>query len=224
MKNNANTLFTPAALLIEFGLIIPVLLKLTGVKTAELGLNIKNVKPGLILSLKWFLWAMALDYAYRILQAFPNIKSFSGYHWDIFKYFSEGWYHLFTIFLIPVLWEEIFTRGLFFAYLSKLGLDRQFRAGFIKLDQTIFISALLFSLLHLNLFFTYGRPGIRNPGDAAYALIVFLGAFIVGYLLGFIRKKTDSLFWPIALHTISNFGDWAIASMLPIILVNFLPK
>lgn len=220
ISSNANSLILPVSLLLQFGILLPVLLKITKTKLSELGLNVKNLKSGFLMSLKYFLWLIVLDLIFTFIQAYSSYKSFEPvYHWSILKIFSEGWSQFFSIMTYTVLWQEIIPRGLLFVFLLKLGFDRQFNIKFFKINQAIFFSALYFSLMHLKNFFA-----IRSPGEIIYAFAYLFGALIVGYMLGLIRKKTGSLMWPVLLHSFNNFGEWTLTTMIPIILINQIPK
>lgn len=219
LEKDAIGLFRPAILLLQMGIILPILLKATNIKVNELGLNLNNIKKGFVLAIKYFLWIIILGYIMAFIQAYPSYSSFEPRQWRVLRFIDEGWYQFSSILITPVIWEEIISRGFFFAYLTKLGFHKQYNLKRIKVDKTILITAIFFSLTHLGNFI-----GVTALPQIIYAIIYILGAIIVGYMLGLIRKKTDSLFWPIILHTVANFGEWVVKIMIPIALVNNIPK
>lgn len=218
IKNDANGLIQPTIILIQFGIILPLLLKVTGIKLRDLGLNFKNFKLGLFLSIKYFLWIIILGTLITYLQAVTNYGLFTVRNWPILRFVDFAFHEFISILISPVLWQEIIPRGLFIVFLLKEGFDKEIKIKFVRINKAIFISSVLFALMHLDNYLY-----IESIQGYIYNTFIIIGSLLVGYILGYIRYKTNSLFWPIIMHTLANYLEWVVKILIPLILVNQLP-
>lgn len=95
--------------------------------------------------------------------------------------------------ILPPLVEEIIFRGLIFGYLKKAG------ACFIAAN---LIQAILFGIYHMN-------------------LVQGIYAAVLGFLLGYLAWRYESLIAPMVLHAFFNFFGTAIAELESNILPEF---
>ncbi len=107
---------------------------------------------------------LGVDMSSLILEEYPN-----GYQWYHFMLDTI------KLAIVPAFCEELLFRGLI--------LDRLSRFGRAK---AIFISALLFSLMH------------QNPAQMLYT-------FILGLVLGYMFFESGSIWGGIILHFVNNF-------------------
>jgi len=213
IDEGAQGLIVPCALILRFGILLPVLLKITGMAFGDLGLNAKNLKTGFYASVHYFLWILLLGYAVSLAQAYPFQASGEPRHWSALRFVDVGFHQFVDILLFTALWEETMTRGFVLAYLERAGLDQPW--GRFKLNKALLFSSLFFGLMHVQNFW-----GARSPEQIAFALVYIAGSVLVGYMLALVRKKAGSLFWPILMHTLANFGEWAIAFLIPMVMGN----
>ena len=217
-NNDALGLIEPSILLVQYGILLPLLLKITKVKFNDIGVKFKNLKYGFSLSMKYFLWIIILGTAVAFIMAYPTYSSFEPRHWTILRFVDEGWSHFRSILLITALWEEVIIRGLFLSYLFRIGLDESFTVKGICINKALIITSVGFSLMHVQNFI-----GVNSLSDVIYMVVYLFGAVIVGYMLAIIRKKSDSLFWPIMMHALANYFEWVVTILIPILLVNKFP-
>lgn len=107
---------------------------------------------------------MGMDMSSLLIEEYPN-----GYQWYHFVLDTI------KLAIVPAFCEELLFRGLI--------LDRLSRFGRAK---AIFISALLFGLMH------------QNPGQIFYT-------FILGLILGYMFFESGSIWGGIILHFVNNF-------------------
>lgn len=91
---------------------------------------------------------------------------------------SVGWLfvNLLVCGILPGICEELLFRGMIFQ-----GLKERFSSL-----QSIFLSAILFALIH-------------------QSVMQFIYPFILGCILAFVMEKTNNLLYPILIHTFNNF-------------------
>lgn len=144
--------------------------------------------------------------------------TFTVRNWPILRFIDLAVHEFLSILISTVLWQEIISRGLFLAILLKEGFDKEIKIKFFRVNKAVFISSIFFGLMHVNnyIFITSLQGHIYNT-------FIIIGSILVGYIFGYIRNKTDSLFWPIMMHTIANFAEWIVKILIPLILVNQLP-
>jgi len=131
---------------------------------------------GIILMILWMVWN----------NLNPVNKGSSYYPYDNFRMFHLV---ILSFSFAPIL-QELAFRGVIQTYLGSLSKYR-FKILRITLSLPVLLSALLFSLIHLNSFTQYTVMGISGT---------LLVTFSIGIFLGFQFEKTRNIFIPILGH------------------------
>lgn len=100
--------------------------------------------------------------------------------------------------LFSGLGEEIAYRAIPMAIMKKImGENTEIIVkGGIKIDIAVLISAVLFGIGHIS--FRFGSPGVSVP------LLTIISATAVGIVLGYAYKKTNSIWYCMCIHGVSN--------------------
>jgi membrane protease YdiL (CAAX protease family) len=93
--------------------------------------------------------------------------------------------------------EEIFLRGLIQSYLSPLG-SRRVNIFNLRISLPVFVSAVLFGLMHLGLLGT----GVQT----AVVFVVVIFSFGLGLVAGYYRERSGSLLPAVLVHMFGNIG------------------
>jgi len=110
----------------------------------------------------------------------------------LFSLQKSIYFHLIGIFFAPVM-EEMLFRGVVFSAVEG------------SFEKKVIITSLLFSLYHIKNIF------VLRPFALGYQMIY---AFFFSIPICFIAFKTQSLFWPIALHSINNMFAATISNRM----------
>ncbi|MBU0519948.1 CPBP family intramembrane metalloprotease [bacterium] len=102
--------------------------------------------------------------------------------------------------------EEALTRGVVIGYLAPFQ-GKGFKAFGMWISYPIIISAVFFSLMHIN-------PVIMEMGLPRMFNIVFF-AFVLSILAGYYREKTGSLLPAVLIHSMFNAGGTLVGYILP---------
>jgi uncharacterized protein len=145
----------------------------------------KQIKP--LLLPKWAVWkqlfwivpvGIAASLLVNYLVSNVNIALFErdSSYYEYYKIYEPAWtVMVYSIAIMPALFEELAYRGVLYQYLGE----------FLDEDMVVVLTAFIFALAHL------------SP-------VSILWIFPFGLLLGWLRKKYNTLWLGVALHFIFN--------------------
>lgn len=143
-----------------------------------------------------------------LASLFPDVidltqKQAIGFQNVVQRYEMIAAYVTLTI-LAPIA-EELLFRGYLFGKVRKV----------VSAKVTIFLTALLFSSLHL--------VGFLANGDFQLQWNVMIDTFILAIGLGLLREYTGSIWAGVLVHTIKNTIAFFVLFILPLMNVNIMP-
>jgi len=97
---------------------------------------------------------------------------------------------VFGIWILSSVSEEIEVRGLYQTLLKKLQNYK-----FLKLTLSVWLSGLIFGLLHISVY---------EAGNLAFTLQIMSSATALGLLAAYYREKSKSIYIPILVHMLAN--------------------
>jgi len=139
---------------------------------------------------KVILWSIFISLIWFGIQLILNIKSY-GYHF----YWNKNIGDWVNIFLIVGITEEIMFRGFI------LGKLREW----MNFGKANIIQAVLFALIHIPYWIVFSKENFATGSIIEYLLSIG-SVFVIGLIMGYLTKKTNSL-WPAILS--HSFGDLA---------------
>ncbi len=136
--------------------------------------------------------AGSLGFGWRSVGIVAVLFTIYGY---LIGGYSGGAENIAFQFTMPSIVEEIAYRGILLGLLNQV-FPRNWKLGKAHIGWGVVITSILFGLLH----------GLRV--DAHFAItfnwppIILTG--VIGFILGWVRERTDSLVFPIILHILIN--------------------
>jgi membrane protease YdiL (CAAX protease family) len=174
---------------------------LSGLKFKDIGLAKSHLKAGVLLALK-----LTIIYSLFLLVIFLIDRSL----------FKDSRYHhpigtaLYAVLLIlpakTILFEELAFRGIVPALINKVS----------NVKSAILYSSLIFGAWHLTTALgvksDFTSHGFRIP-SVVVLLIIFVITSVAGYILCYLRYKSDSLVTPLILHWFINASAVILAAI-----------
>jgi len=124
-------------------------------------------------------------------------------------HFAEGWLFwqdVVGIWIFASTAEELLCRGVIQSYLAPA---KKFKISLLKIDLSlpVFISAVIFMLMHVPLIFF-------SDMDKVLYTTILASTFSLGMVAGYYREKTGSLLPAIVAHSFANISGSAIGSLI----------